>query len=1244
MATSDLPSLTSPGVVNMRRSVYLAAVFAVACLACLAHPAFAQQTDIIRGRVTGPDTMPVKGVTVTATSYQGNVSKKAATDKNGRFTIIFVNGEGDYWLEFRAIGFTPKRFEIKRVGEEEIMIADTKMVSNIASLDAVNIVGQANRATPNRNANAADVGGGDRGLGNAGVPPDMAGNLAAMASAIPGIQLIPGMDGAADMFSALGLGGDQNNTSFNGLGSGISTLPPDAQVRVSFNQFPWDVSRGGFSGAGISISTIPGSNYSSRAASGYGTGPDLEWTGDNGEATGQKSTTLRLGGRAAGPITLDKRFYNGSYSALRRYQDALNLLNTSDVGLSTAGVARDSVTRLLDILRDNNVPATVARAPSLNATDNLGLQANFDLVPSSSGTGNAFTLGFLGNYGHSQPVGGGGSLLFSPGRTNQAENWQIGSSLGHSNYFWFGVLTHTTLGYSVAHSVSMPFLNYPQGSVRVNSVLPDGSSAVRNLLFGGGTPPSSSTSQTAQLTNQLTWYSANNKHTLKLASSVAREQNISDAANGTLGSFSFNSLADLEAGRPSGFSRTLSSTHAVTGQYTAGASFGDSWRPTPNVQVQYGVRLDANRFAYSPDLNPMVRDTFGIRNDYVPNKLYVSPRVGMLWYYGNAPTIQYAPGSARPPRAVIHAGAGIFQNIAGANQISGAVNFTGLPSSTQSISCVGPATPFPEWNDYLSNPGAIPTQCADGSAGTVFSNGAPSVVAFDRGYQQPRSFRTAADWSSAVLDNRFALGLQVVYSWNMNQQGNIDANLNTTPRFTLDNEGGRPVFADPTAVVPGTGTIASRASRVSEAFRGVSLMQSNLHSASRQLVVKLQPVTANQKLSWAFTYSLLDVRDQFRGFSSTVGDPFDMQWGPHLQSGKHQFSLTWNRFPIADLIFISAGVQVKSGQRFTPMIQGDVNGDLNGNDRAFVFDPATAVDPALATQMQSLLTSGSSAARSCLSRQLGEFAARGSCQAPWVANAGLSIQFNPQKIGLPKRASVVLSFTNPLVLADIIAHGSKDIRGWGQEIPADQNLLFVRGFDPATQRFKYEVNERFGSTRPQQSTSGLPAYISVSIGLDIGYTRERQTLTQRLDMGRGRPGTKQPAASLKQLATAGIPNPMAMILQQPDSLKLTRKQADSLASLSRKFTLHADSVWTPVSKYLEALPEGYDRDEAYSHYVKAREQTVDYLLTLVPDVRTLLTASQKRKLPIQVSNFLDDRVLKFMRSSSAGDASMYFIR
>src|SRR5438552_13983330 len=105
----------------MRR---LAFVMAVLATVWVAHAAQAQQTDNIRGRVTGPDSLPVQGVEVRATSYAGNVTKTATTDKAGHFRIVFINGEGDYWLDFRKLGFAPKRFEVKRVGDEEVLIAN----------------------------------------------------------------------------------------------------------------------------------------------------------------------------------------------------------------------------------------------------------------------------------------------------------------------------------------------------------------------------------------------------------------------------------------------------------------------------------------------------------------------------------------------------------------------------------------------------------------------------------------------------------------------------------------------------------------------------------------------------------------------------------------------------------------------------------------------------------------------------------------------------------------------------------------------------------------------------------------------------------------------------------------------------------------------------------------------------------------------------------------------------------------
>ena len=1229
---------------NIRRTASrLCVVIALA----IARPVFGQQLDVIRGRVIGPDSQPVSGVLVRATSYSGNVTKTGKTDKNGRFSITYPNGEGDYWLDFAAIGYVPKRFELKRVADEEILLADTRLASSIATLDQVNVTANANRALVNRNDQSANVGGGEKALSTTGVPPDQMGNLAAMAAGVPGIQLIPGLNGAADVFSALGLSADQNSTTFNGLGSGINTLPPDAQVRASVLTYSYDPAIGNFSGARIALVSQPGTNYSFRQASTNAVAPQLEFADDVAQAQNQKYTNLQLGAGGRGPITMDRHFYNSSFGLTRNFKDLPSLLNTSPLGLTSAGVAADSVTRLLSILRQASIPATTSGAPSVQATDAMNVQSNFDLTPSRSGTGNALTLGFLGNYRRSQQVTGfgGSSILTTPAHNGQSTQWSGIASLRHTNYFWFGILSNTNLGLSMSGTDNEPYLRLPNGNVRINSIFADGSSAVRALSFGGNQALAlGQRSQTLELSNEMRWYAGNNRHAVKLTSDVRKEGFSADQGANLFGSFSFNSLAELQAGQAATFSRTLFAPQRKGDQVTASFSLGDFWRPSPDVQVQYGLRLDANRFLNTPSVNPLVEAKLGVRNDNVPNHAYLSPRLGFTWIYGDAPQIAFIPGAARPPRALIQGGIGVFQNLRGPDLISAAVENTGLAASTRQISCTGSAVPVPTWSTYGATSN-IPSTCADGTAGTVFSNSAPNVTVFDGAFQQTRVWRTNLNWGGPMLDNRFALGVSAVYSLNLNQADAVDRNFRGTQRFALDHEGGRPVYANPSAIDPRTGAIALLDTRITTDLLRVSETRSELRSDASQLLFTLRPITANPRLRWNASYQLLALRDKYRGFSSTAGSPFDVSWGRSLQPGRHQVSVGLSDFPILDVVYISWGLMFSSGATFTPSIQGDVNGDGSAfNDRAYVFDPASVTDPAMASAMSTLLSTGSSAGRTCLTRQLGRLASRGSCSAPWNTQASLSFRFNPQKIGLPQRASVNFSINNPLGLADLVVHG-QNIRGWGQNIAPDQSLLFVRGFDPATRRYKYEVNQRFGSTLPTQSTTRVLPLVSLRVQLDIGVPRERQVLTQRLDMGRGRPGTKSTAPLLKSLGSSTIPNPMALILQQPDSLKLTRKQADSLSALSRAFTQKADALWTPVAKYLESLPEGYDKSGAYERYVVARQQTVDFLMTLVPDVKRVLTKAQKRRLPLQILNFLDERVLKFMRTSSAGvETSPFIIR
>src|ERR1041384_6429309 len=103
----------------------MAAVFALAA----ASPTLlrAQDPDIIRGRVTGPDSLPVEGAAISVTAISSGVNKTTRTDKDGRYTVTFPSAEGDYWVAIQAIGMAPRRFEIKRLADEEVLMADARL-------------------------------------------------------------------------------------------------------------------------------------------------------------------------------------------------------------------------------------------------------------------------------------------------------------------------------------------------------------------------------------------------------------------------------------------------------------------------------------------------------------------------------------------------------------------------------------------------------------------------------------------------------------------------------------------------------------------------------------------------------------------------------------------------------------------------------------------------------------------------------------------------------------------------------------------------------------------------------------------------------------------------------------------------------------------------------------------------------------------------------------------------------------
>src|SRR5207244_3062315 len=162
-----------------------------------AHPADAQvgtTTDIITGTVTGPDSQPLAGAVVTATSVETRVSRQRTTDAHGRFTIVFPDGGGRYELTARFIGMAPVQITVARQADEDRIEATIRMGLLVVPLEPVTV-----SARSGSRSERAGPGGNDRNFNPeqlARTPIDVS-DVNTVAALQPGVLGIRGSDSTA---------------------------------------------------------------------------------------------------------------------------------------------------------------------------------------------------------------------------------------------------------------------------------------------------------------------------------------------------------------------------------------------------------------------------------------------------------------------------------------------------------------------------------------------------------------------------------------------------------------------------------------------------------------------------------------------------------------------------------------------------------------------------------------------------------------------------------------------------------------------------------------------------------------------------------------------------------------------------------------------------------------------------------------------------------------------------------------
>jgi hypothetical protein len=174
---------------------------------------------------------------------------------------------------------------------------------------------------------------------------------------------------------------------------------------------------------------------------------------------------------------------------------------------------------------------------------------------------------------------------------------------------------------------------------------------------------------------------------------------------------------------------------------------------------------------------------------------------------------------------------------------------------------------------------------------------------------------------------------------------------------------------------------------------------------------------------------------------------------------------------------------------------------------------------------------------------------------------------------------VALYLTNPLGGLDELLHRD-NLHGWGSTPLPDRVLYYVRGFDSTTHTYRYDVNPRFGDTRPSATSFRVPFRMTLDVSMDFSRDPEAQQLDRILEPGRhGNPGIKLDSAAVIKRYCGNLPDWYDEILSQSDSLLLTRDQVDALRSAAADYSRRIMAHWGTWAEVLASAPDRYNVSE-----------------------------------------------------------------
>jgi len=525
------------------------------------------------------------------------------------------------------------------------------------------------------------------------------------------------------------------------------------------------------------------------------------------------------------------------------------------------------------------------------------------------------------------------------------------------------------------------------------------------------------------------------------------------------GRFFFNSLADLEAQRPSRYVREvfLGQGQPIV-QYNVidWAFFGQmETNLMPNLNLMAGLRWDGTAFLTAPAYNQLADQKLGIRTDRKPvdwNNL--QPRFQLTWNVGGQNT------------DIVKIGGGAFTAMAMYYNLANNMLFDG--QKIASIDVSGTSVPRPDFISYRRDPSTAPGVPAGSSSVSTINATGPN-------FQIPMTWKFNISYNKILWNDRLRLGVNFLMSRTHNNYVYLERNLVDEPYFRLGNEAGRGVFvpADRIAANGRSNWLDSRA--VPELGRVLEL--NSLGYAQQWAVIADATLKIGQDGYFNLSYTRNDTKDNSTynccvantsTFLPVVDDPRRLNFGYSETQFRHKLvangaTPSWKGFSLGATVTGVGGTPF-SIHSFNAGF--GINGDFNDrNDLAFLFDPNSAeTDPALANALKAWLANPDVAQplKDYYLANVGQVAPRNAGVNPFAATIDLRLikrfrTFRGQSLELTADLFNVANLLN-----DGNGLGGGKVWGRNRNLGAEQRLLAISGFNRATQRYSYRVNSNTG--------------------------------------------------------------------------------------------------------------------------------------------------------------------------------------